>query len=167
VSKPSAVFLDRDGTINQKAPEGDYVKTLRELRLLPRAALAIRRLNDARVPVVVVTNQRGIALGRMTESDLRAIHRELEKRLRRTAGAHIDAFLYCPHDEGECDCRKPSIGMFLRAKDLFSDLHLDRAVMIGDSPADVTAGRRAGMATIQIGHDVPDLETAVDRVLAP
>ena len=165
LSHPGVAFLDRDGTINEKAPEGDYIKGPEELRLLPGAAVAIRRLNDAGVRVIVVTNQRGIALGRMTEDDLDAIHAELSARLRSTAGAHIDAFFHCPHDLGECDCRKPETGMFRQAQERFPWIDLDRSVLIGDGPADVEAGRRLGIATVRLGADAPDLQAAVNAVL--
>lgn len=161
----SAAFLDRDGTINEKAADGDYVKSPAELRLLPHAAEAVRRLNDAGVPVIVVTNQRGIALGRFTEHDLAAVHCELQKRLYDIGGAVIDAFFHCPHDNRECDCRKPDIGMFRQAQERFPDVELSRSVMIGDSMSDVEAGRSAGMHTIRIGADVPDLMSAVELAL--
>jgi D-glycero-D-manno-heptose 1,7-bisphosphate phosphatase len=108
-----AVFLDRDGTLNRKAADGDYVKHPSELELLPRASAAVRRLNQQRVRVIVVTNQRGIALGRMSERDLEAIHIRLAAELAR-AGARVDAIYHCPHDGGACSCRKPAPGCFTR-----------------------------------------------------
>ena len=165
LSHPGVAFLDRDGTINEKAPEGDYIKRPGELRLLPGAAQAIRRLNDAGIRVIVVTNQRGIALGRMTEDDLDAIHAELSTQLSEAAGAHIDAFFHCPHDFGECDCRKPETGMFRQAQKRFPWISLERSVLIGDGPGDAEAGRRLGIETLQLGTDAPDLGAAVGAVL--
>jgi D-glycero-D-manno-heptose 1,7-bisphosphate phosphatase len=165
LSHPGVAFLDRDGTINEKAPEGDYVKGPAELALLPGAAAAIRRLNDAGISAIVVTNQRGLALGLMSESDLEAVHFELAARLGAVAGAHIDAFFYCPHEIGECDCRKPGPGMFRQARARFPWIELERSAMIGDGPSDVEAGRQLKMATLQIGVDVPDLAAAVDELL--
>jgi D-glycero-D-manno-heptose 1,7-bisphosphate phosphatase len=166
LSHPGVAFLDRDGTINEKAPEGDYIKSPDELRILPGAAAAIRRLNEAGISVIVVSNQRGIALGRMTEADLRAVHDRVAHDLDSSAGARLDAFFHCPHDVGECNCRKPDIGMFHRARERFPWIDFSRSVMIGDSPSDVEAGRRMGMGTIQIGVDAPDLAAAVDQLLA-
>ena len=166
MSRPGAVFLDRDGTINVKAPEGDYVKHPGELRLLPGAARAIRRLNDEGILTVVVTNQRGIALGRMTERDLRDVHEALGELLAAQAGARIDAFLHCPHESGTCQCRKPGTGMFLEAQRRFPEIRFASAVMVGDSPSDVEAGRALGMATLQVGRDVADLAGAVDQLRA-
>src|SRR5947209_4350869 len=108
-------FLDRDGTINVKAPEGQYVTGPEQLTLLPRAAEAIHRLNEAGFRVVVVTNQRGVSLGAMSAEDVDAVHARLAEQLAER-GARIDAYFVCPHDERSCDCRKPGIGMFLRAR---------------------------------------------------
>jgi D-glycero-D-manno-heptose 1,7-bisphosphate phosphatase len=165
LSHPGVAFLDRDGTINVKAPEGEYITHPGELRLLPGAAEAIRRLNDTGVKAIVVTNQRGIALGRMSEADLEAVHAELTAQLAHAGGARIDAFFHCPHDAGMCDCRKPETGMFKQALERFPWINLPRSVMIGDSASDAEAGRRLGMLTIRLGVDSPDLETAVGRVL--
>lgn len=165
LSDPGAAFLDRDGTINCKAPEGDYVKRPEEVSLLPSAAEAIRRLNDAGIPVIVVTNQRGIALGRMTEHDLREVHAELAAQLEAAAGARIEAFLHCPHDDGECDCRKPATGMFRQALGRFPSIDAAQSVMIGDSESDVEAGRAMRMRTVRLGVDVAELGEAVARLL--
>jgi D-glycero-D-manno-heptose 1,7-bisphosphate phosphatase len=160
-----AVFLDRDGTINHKAPERDYIRRPEAVRLLPGAAEAIRRLNDASVPAIVVTNQRGIALGLMTEEDLASVHSELERQLRAAAGARIDAFFHCPHDLGECDCRKPRTGLIRQAAESFPAVSVSRSVIVGDAASDADAGRRAGMRAMQLGVDVNDLLGAVNRIL--
>ena len=167
LSHPGVAFLDRDGTINRKAPEGDYIKRPDEVVLLPGAAKAVRRLNDARVAVIVITNQRGIALGRMSEGDLEEVHAELSAQLESAAGARIDAFFHCPHDIGECDCRKPETGMFRQAVERFPWIDLSRSVVVGDGAGDVEAGGTLRMRTIQIGVDAPDLGAAVDQLFAP
>jgi D-glycero-D-manno-heptose 1,7-bisphosphate phosphatase len=163
---PGVAFLDRDGTINEKAPEGEYITRRDEVKLLPEAAGAIRRLNDAGVTVIVVTNQRGIALGRMTEQDLTEVNAELARQLTMARGARIDAFFHCPHDISECDCRKPAVGMFVQATERFPWIDLERSVMIGDSDSDVEAGRALGIRTIHLGVDALNLGTAVDHALA-
>ena len=165
LSHPGVAFLDRDGTINEKAPAGDYIKGPEEVSLLPGAADAIRRLNDAGIAAIVVSNQRGIALGRMTEGDLEEVNAELCRRLEAAAGARIDAFFHCPHDVGECDCRKPETGMFRQAVGRFPWIELGRSVMIGDSESDVEAGRALGISTMRLGLDASDLSAAVDQVL--
>src|SRR5437763_1025426 len=105
-----AVFLDRDGTITRYI---EYCRRPEDLRLLPGAGAAIRRLNDAERLVVVVTNQSAIGRGWLTLDQLSAIHEKLHRSLRRF-GARIDAIYHCPHhpDDG-CACRKPRPGMFL------------------------------------------------------
>jgi D-glycero-D-manno-heptose 1,7-bisphosphate phosphatase len=115
--------------------------------------------------VIVVTNQRGVALGRMSERDVEDVHVELAASLAADAGAHIDAFFYCPHEIGDCDCRKPGPGMFRQAQQRFPWIDIEASVMIGDGDVDVEGGRRLGMRTLQIGVDVPDLANAVASAL--
>ena len=160
----SAAFLDRDGTINVKLPEGEYVERPSELRMLDGAAAAIAELNARGIPVIVVTNQRGIALGKMTEQDLETVHAHLAELLARE-GARVDAFYHCPHDRDACDCRKPGTAMFERAA-AEHGIDLSAAIVIGDAESDVEAGRRVGARTVLLGRDAPDLATAVREALA-
>ena len=143
------VFLDRDGVINRKAPDGEYVTSWQDIQILSGAERAIALLNRAGRKVIVVTNQRGIALGRYSEPDLRSIHEELHAHLG-NFGAHLDAIYYCPHDNGQCTCRKPGIGMFEQAFRDFPEACPQNSVMIGDSNSDMIAGASAGMKTILI-----------------
>lgn len=168
------VFLDRDGTINESPPEGDYLADPDEVRLLPGAAEAIRALNQHPAKVVVVTNQRGIALGRMSEDDLAAVNARLEAELE-AASARLDAIFHCPHHADSCDCRKPGPGMFERAAAEVEGVAIEGAAMVGDSPLDVEAGRRLGITTVRLGaasaadpqadHDAADLLAAVRWLL--
>jgi D-glycero-D-manno-heptose 1,7-bisphosphate phosphatase len=140
------VFLDRDGTINVKAPPGQYVTSPAALVLIPGSAAAIARLNAAGVQVVLVTNQRWLSGPAADPAGYARVHTRLEELLA-AEGAHLDAAYYCPHDQGCCGCRKPGTGMLTRAarEHRFS---LGAAVMIGDSETDVAAGQAAGTATI-------------------
>ncbi|HIG10445.1 MAG: D-glycero-beta-D-manno-heptose 1,7-bisphosphate 7-phosphatase [bacterium] len=145
-----AAFLDRDGTINL---EVDYLSDPAELCLIPGSAAAIAQLNRADWCVVVVTNQSGIARGKLTEVDLTAIHRRLDELLA-AEGAHIDAYYHCPHHpefgaSGACTCRKPEPGLFLRAAEELS-LDLSRSWTIGDSLRDLEAGVRAGTGGVLV-----------------
>jgi D-glycero-D-manno-heptose 1,7-bisphosphate phosphatase len=146
VRSGQTVFLDRDGTINVKAPPGQYVTSSAALVLIPGSAAAIARLNAAGVRVVLVTNQRWLSGPAADPAGYARVHARLEELLA-AAGAHLDAAYYCPHDRGRCDCRKPGTGMLTRAarEHRFS---LAAAVMIGDSETDVAAGQAAGTATI-------------------
>jgi D-glycero-D-manno-heptose 1,7-bisphosphate phosphatase len=165
---PGVAFLDRDGTINVKAGgKGQYIQSPEQLHLLPGAASAIRRLNDAALKVIVITNQRGIALGRMTDEDLVRIHLRMTRLLESEANAHVDGIFYCPHHIGVCACRKPDVGLFLQAKARWPSIELQASAMIGDSLNDVKAGEALGMDSIMLGRDVPDLRAAVAALLEP
>ena len=142
-----AVFLDRDGLINVQAAPHHYITRWEDFRFLPGVPEAIRRLNEAGYLVLLVSNQRGVARGMMTIEAVEDIHRHMCQALGQ-AGAHIDGIYVCPHNEGECHCRKPEIGLFLQAE---RDFPIDRASswMVGDSDTDAEAGRRYGVRTIQ------------------
>jgi len=160
----TTAFLDRDGVINGKPPAGTYITTSRELRFLPGAVEAIRLLNEARVRVVVVTNQRGVALGVMSREQLERVHHDMLEELQ-GLGANVDAVYLCPHAEDSCDCRKPGIGMFLRAKSEFTDIKFDEAYVIGDSDRDMEAGRRLGARLIRIGQPASPDESGAASLL--
>jgi D-glycero-D-manno-heptose 1,7-bisphosphate phosphatase len=128
------VFLDRDGTINVKPARGEYVTGPAQIELLEGAAGAIRALNEAGIWVGIVTNQRGIALGRMSSEDLEEVHARLLAELAH-AGARVDGVYTCPHEEGTCDCRKPLPGLLLAAQRDVGDIDFAHAAVIGDSPS--------------------------------
>lgn len=155
--KVDTVFLDRDGVINRKRPEGEYVKCWKEFEFLRKAKEALRLLKEAGLRLVIVTNQRGIARGFMTEVDLSEIHSRMQAELV-AASASVDAIYYCPHDEGACDCRKPRVGMFLQAQEDFPDIDFGSSVVIGDSLLDMEAGARLGCETILIVDAVREPE---------
>ncbi len=165
----TVVFLDRDGVINRKAPDGEYVRSWQEFEFLPGALEGLRLLKLLEVPVVVVTNQRGVALGRISEQELRSIHRRLTDAVRDVDG-RLDLVLHCPHDEGTCDCRKPSTGMLEEAVGLIPGIELARSALIGDSSRDIEAARRVGALAIAVGGavegdiNVPDLLAAAHRL---
>lgn len=147
-----AVFLDRDGTINQ---EKEYLYRIEDFEFVPGAPEAIRMLNAAGLFVVVVTNQSGVARGYYTEADVEALHRHIDVELA-SYGARVDAWLYCPHHPtvngsyaAPCGCRKPLPGMLLEAADRYG-IDLTASVMIGDKRADLEAGRAAGCRQILV-----------------
>jgi D-glycero-D-manno-heptose 1,7-bisphosphate phosphatase len=142
-------FLDRDGTINVKPPEGEYVTRPEDLVLLPRAGEAIARLNAAGWRAIVVTNQRGVALRRMSEEDLSAVHTRLETELA-AAGARLDGLYVCPHAEGVCDCRKPGTGLFTQARAEHPEVDFADSVVIGDSWRDMEAAAAIGARRVLV-----------------
>jgi histidinol-phosphate phosphatase family protein len=132
------VFLDRDGVINRKAPEGHYVTSWAEFEFLPGALEGLRTLSRLAKPVVVVTNQRGVARGQVCESDLESIHARMIERIRATGG-RIDAVYHCPHEAG-CDCRKPRTGLFERAANDLG-VALSGSIIVGDRLSDMQAAQ--------------------------
>lgn len=151
--------------INRKAPEGEYVTSWREFDFLPGAleGLAILAAAPSPLKVIVATNQRGIARGRMTEEDLADIHRRMLAAVA-AAGGRIDAIYHCPH-EGGCDCRKPETGMFeAAAREL--DLRLDETAVVGDSPSDINAASRIGAASVFVASDCSRAWPGADYVAA-
>ena len=149
MAKRKAVFLDRDGVVNRRLV-GDYVKRWEEFEFLPEIFQVLPEIRRAGFLALLVTNQRGIARGMMTEEDLAGIHRRMQEELFRRSGEKFDGIYYCPHDRDEgCDCRKPKGGMILQGGREF-DLDLGRSWMIGDAESDVEAGIAAGCLTGRI-----------------
>ncbi len=141
------IFLDRDGVINKKAAEHDYIKKWEEFEFVPGAVEALKLLTDAGYEIYIISNQRGIARGLMSHDDLADIHQRMGEELERN-GARIAGIYYCPHGKDEdCFCRKPRAGMLFRAA-REHHINLTKTVMIGDKESDVAAGRAAGCRTI-------------------
>lgn len=152
--KQRAIFLDRDGTINE---EVGFLTDIDKLRLIQGAAEAIRKINEAGFLAIVITNQPVIARGEVSFEQLNSIHNKLEGLLGRE-GAYLDKIYFCPHHphkgfEGErpeykceCECRKPAPGMILKAAKEFN-IDLSESFMIGDRDKDVEAGNAAGCAS--------------------
>ena len=163
-----AVFIDRDGTLTE---EVGYVNHPARLRLLPRSAEAIRRLNRAGTAAVIVTNQAGVARGYFSETVLHAVNAELVAQLHR-AGAQLDGIYVCSHHPTEgappyrmlCDCRKPKPGLLLRAAD---ELRLDlmRSVMVGDKPSDLEVAPKVGARSVLVltGYGLGEWEYRRDQ----
>ena len=148
-----AVFLDRDGTLIEDV---GYLDSLSRMRFYPWTVDAVRMLNRAGLPVVVVTNQSGIARGLFEDAFVGDTHRAMDARFE-AGGARIDAYYYCPHHPDgcvtayarRCDCRKPGRGMIDRAS---ADLGLDPAqsFVVGDTWIDVGLGRAVGARSILV-----------------
>lgn len=157
-NKQKAVFLDRDGTINQYV---GFLRDINEFRLLSGVVEAVKMINQSGYLAIVVSNQPVIARGEVTLQELDRIHNKLETLLGEE-GAYLDDIYYCPHhpDKGfagevtrykiECDCRKPKPGMLIEAAEKYN-IDLSKSYMIGDSENDVWAGRAAGCTSIYIG----------------
>lgn len=184
-----AVFLDRDGVLIE---EVHYLARVEQVRMIPGAAEAVRRLNAAGLPVVVVTNQAGVARGYFPESQVGVVHEHLSRLLSDEAGGRIDLYDYSPYHPTEgvgdyrrdTDCRKPNPGMLVRCAARL-DLDLGRSWMVGDKRSDLEAGAAVGCRTllVQTGYGaglglsapdeslrlaavVPTVVEAVDFILA-
>jgi D-glycero-D-manno-heptose 1,7-bisphosphate phosphatase len=155
---PDAVFLDRDGTIIEDV---HFIKSPAQVKVIPGAPEAIRRINSAGSLVIVVTNQSGIARGYSTVEDYESVREHYEALLAKS-GAHIDASYYCPHHpsvDGPCECRKPGTLLFEQAMRDFS-LVPARSAYVGDRWRDVAAAKKLGGR----GIIVPSaMTTAEDR----
>lgn len=148
-----AVFLDRDGTINEQM---GYINHISRFHLLPGVAEAIRRLNEAGVPVVVVTNQSGLARGYFPAELLTAVHKKMVTLLAEH-GAHVDGIYICPHHPEakreeyrvNCDCRKPKTGLLVQAA---NDLGVDltRSFVVGDRWSDLKTAANCGATPVLV-----------------
>ncbi|CAK8717753.1 MAG: D-alpha,beta-D-heptose 1,7-bisphosphate phosphatase [Candidatus Electronema aureum] len=163
MNKKSAVFLDRDGTINEQR---GYINHLSRFVLLPGVPQAIRRLNDHSISAVVVTNQSGLARGYFPSALLDAVHVEM-KRLLAEEGAHLDGIYVCPHHpeakieqyRQACRCRKPQPGLIEEAA-INLNLDLSRSFIVGDRWSDLECGIRAGVRPVLVltGYGRGELE---------
>jgi D-glycero-D-manno-heptose 1,7-bisphosphate phosphatase len=142
--KKIAVFLDRDGTINEDA---GYPAQSSQIRIFPASYEAVRRLNQAGLMAIVITNQSGVGRGLLTEKDLENIHKNMSAAFTKK-NARLEAFYYCPHYElsstpryrKRCSCRKPNPGLALQAGKDFN-INLRRSYTVGDKVEDVLFGR--------------------------
>ena len=158
------IFLDRDGVINKKMPEENYVKHWEEFEFLPGALEALSLLKKAGYQTYIITNQRGVGRGLMKESDLETLHSKLAKELKEN-NIEFGGIYYCPHDfVADCFCRKPKPGMFFRAA---REHHLDltKAWFVGDDQRDLEAGKAAGCKTILLDQNRNLLRIVQEEIL--
>lgn len=161
--KQVAVFLDRDGTVSE---EVGYVNHLSRFKLFPWTAEAIKKLNEAHIKAILVTNQAGVARGYFTEDLIIEVHNKLVKELAKT-GACLDAIYYCPHHpsagqppyRANCECRKPKPGLLYKAADEHN-LDLSCSFMVGDKYTDVELGQRIGVKGVMVmtGYGIGEYE---------
>lgn len=152
--KRAAVFLDRDGTINEQM---GYINHISRFKILPGIPDAIRLLNDLGFLAIVVSNQSGVARGYYTLDLVHEVHDLLKKRLKELAKSTVDAVLFCPHHpQGivpefsvDCECRKPKTGLIDQACKTF-DIDLSRSFMVGDMCSDMEFAHRAGIRGIMV-----------------
>ena len=166
--KYKACFLDRDGVVNV---EKSYVHKLEDLIVYEETYEAVKLLKDNAYKVIVITNQGGVAKGYYKESDIHAVHKEID-RLLNIRALSIDAYYYClHHPEGsikeytlDCECRKPAPGMIFQAAEDFN-IDLSLSFMIGDKMSDIKAARKAGCTGILVetGHGLEHRDKAISK----
>lgn len=157
-----AVFVDRDDTLAKDIP---YCDDPDAFEVYPDVPGAIHRLNEAGFLVIVITNQSGIGRGYFDEATLFAVHGKMVRSIT-SGGGRIDDIFYCPHTpDDHCDCRKPEIGMGIRAVAKY-DIDVSQSYMIGDHEKDMEFGRRLGCTPIKVGPG-RSFAQAVDEILGP
>ncbi len=160
MNKKKAVFLDRDGVINENRI--DYVKNTNELKIFDFVGSAITELKSMGFLVVVVTNQSAINRGLTTEKLVNEIHDEIQKYLKNYETV-IDRFYFCPHKPNEkCNCRKPKPGLLEKAI-LEIGIEPNKSWMRGDNDSDITAGIEVGCQTIKLDNNF-NLKNAVEQI---
>ena len=151
--KNKAIFLDRDGTINEEMGYINHIHRFKMFDFVPESIGIFRRLG---FKIIIVTNQSGIARGYFTEKLLNEVHGKLIKQLK-SSGEAVDDIYYCPHHPTEgrppyrldCDCRKPKPGMILRAKEDW-DLDLSKCLLVGDRYKDIRFAKSLGIGTAMV-----------------
>jgi D-glycero-D-manno-heptose 1,7-bisphosphate phosphatase len=167
-----AVFLDRDGTINEDV---GYPGHYDQVRIYPNSFEAVRRINEAGLAAVVITNQSGVGRGHFTENDLCVIHEKMMKAFQ-AENARLDGIFYCPHFvssaspeyDVDCACRKPFPGMALKAREAF-DLDLEGSYMVGDKVEDIRFGLNIGATSVLVltGYGLGSLAKLKEEGIEP
>jgi D-glycero-D-manno-heptose 1,7-bisphosphate phosphatase len=151
------LFIDRDGVINNRII-GDYVKSANEFKFLDGVLEAIPIFNKFFQKIIIVTNQQGIGKGLMTEEDLKKVHDYLIENVEKNGGK-IHKIYFCPElAKNNPECRKPNIGMALKAKKDFPEIDFSKSIMIGDSISDMKFAKNSGMISIAVGNELFKLE---------
>ena len=162
--KNKALFLDRDGVINKRPPQGDYVKKWDELEFNPGIEKLIAWANKNNYLVIVITNQRGVGRKLMSKKDLEMVHTKIVLELQKK-GAKITKVFSCIHNEEDnCDCRKPKPGLLFQAAKEF-DIDLSKSLMIGDQQTDIQAAQSAGCSSLLIEPNSRILISTVSEII--
>lgn len=165
LSDQKYIFLDRDGTLNERAPKAEYIEKPEDFVWLPGAKEAVKMLKDAGYFIILISNQAGIARGRLTDESLAVIHDKMQADLAQI-GAGIDAIYYCPHGwDSPCECRKPRPGMLYQAQKDYS-INLTKCVLIGDDERDVQTAEAADVKGILVDDNYTLLDAVKELLQA-
>lgn len=155
------IFLDRDGTLDVRPPKACYVEKPEDFIWLPGAKEAVKKLKDAGYFIILVSNQAGIAMGRMTDEDVARVNEKMQDDLL-AIGACIDAIYYCPHGwDSTCSCRKPKPGMLYQAQKDYS-INLPECYLIGDDERDIQTAENADVKGILVDENYTLLDAVND-----
>ncbi|HUR10115.1 MAG TPA: HAD-IIIA family hydrolase [Flavitalea sp.] len=153
IDKTWTLFLDRDGVINHEK-ERDYVYNYDEFIFYDRVHEAMNIFNDVFGKIIVVTNQRGVGKGLMSEETLSEIHDEMSNDIT-SSGGRIDGIYYCTATDNKHPDRKPNQGMAIKAMEDFPEIKMAKSIMVGNNLSDMEFGRNAGMYTILLKTTIP------------
>ena len=151
VSKEWTLFLDRDGVINKKI-EKDYVKCWSEFIFIDQVLEALSYFTSIFGRIIVVTNQKGVGRGLMSETDLIKIHDKMKRKINENQGK-IDKIYYCTSIKDTANCRKPNTGMGINAKNDFPNINFNKSIMVGDSDTDIEFAKQLGMRSVLLSSN--------------
>lgn len=154
IDKSWSLFLDRDGVINVER-KGEYVLNWEQFKFYEKALSSFKVFSAIFGRVFIVSNQRGVGKGLMSEEDLSLIHTKMLKEIEKNSG-HVDKIFYCTEPDDACFFRKPNPGMAVKAKKEYSNIDFRKSIMVGNKPSDMRFGRAAGMYTVFISSTNPD-----------
>jgi D-glycero-D-manno-heptose 1,7-bisphosphate phosphatase len=160
-TRSRAIFFDRDGVVNARII-GGYVRHWNEFELLPGVADVLREIKGRGYLAIIVTNQRGVGMGLMSEADLHSVHNQLQEEMLRLAGCPFDDIIFATDVDDTSGRRKPAPTMLIEASEKWN-IDLSQSWMIGDSMSDIEAGQRAGTMTAylitQHSEEIPKATT--------
>lgn len=169
----SAVFIDRDGTL---IVDAEYLSDPDKLELFEESAAALKKLNEANILAIIVTNQSGVARGYFDENNVHLLNHKLSDELNKQ-NARLDAVYYCPHHKNgtiekykkECDCRKPKTGLIKQAQNDFKEINLNKSYVIGDKASDIELAKNAGCKSILVktGYGKQVLKGSYQKYIEP
>ena len=162
IDKNWTLFLDRDGVLNHEKKD-DYIRNRDEFRFYDGVKEALKELNEVFGVIVLVTNQKGVGRGLMTLDDLSDIHSKMMEEIK-SAGGRIDKLYFCTDLENDSPCRKPNAGMAELAKKDFTQIEMERSIIVGNKLSDMKFGRNAGMFTAYVATTNPEV-TANDPLV--
>lgn len=159
--KSKAIFFDRDGVVNERIMDG-YVRSWDDFHFLPDVGETLKEIKDRGYIAIIITNQRGVGLGLMSNRDLEDIHKRMQEELLRRSGVEFDDIISCTDAGDESGRRKPSPAMLLEAGMKYN-IDMSMSWMIGDTPSDIEAGIGAGTKTAFLlnKHELPPPDTTI------